>query len=253
MTHYTEDDLRAVFAENSVREDGLPPRMSEIRRRGARTRLRRRVTAGAALTALAGAAATVVTLAGVVVPWHGGKPGEPATGVTAHFLTGVELPPTMESRYGPVSLIFGQTYQSVGERVRISFRPTSVHTGFAIRCADPKAWVLVRDAKGTWNDLTPCVRLGRGLQVQFDKSSVTRDWLRVPQNLEVWVFPADAPIGSAGLADKCALADRRAGKCDGPWDREAITAMPQRLAAETGPQRGLWSIGVYDQEPRLDP
>ncbi|MEV0590394.1 hypothetical protein [Nonomuraea cavernae] len=245
MTQYTEDDLRAVFAENSIREDGLPPQVSEIRRRGARTRLRRRATAGAAL---AGAAATVVTLAGVVLPWPGGNPGEPATGVTAHFLTGVELPRTVESRYGPVSLIFGRTYQSMGEGVRISFRPTSVHTGVAIRCPDPKAWVLVRDAKGGWHDLTPCVRLGPGLQVQHDERSVTPDWLLAPQALEVWVFPAGAPIGSAGLADKCALADRRAGKCDGPWDREAITAMPERLAAETGPQPGLWSIGVYDQE-----
>ncbi|MFC4117925.1 hypothetical protein [Nonomuraea zeae] len=247
MTQYTEDDLRAMFAQNSVREAGLPPRVSEIKRQGARTRVRRRAAAGAAL---AGAAATVVALAGVVLPGLDGNPGEPATDVTAYFLTGVELPRTMESTYGPVSLIFGQTYHSVGEKVRITFRPTSVHTGFAIRCADLKAWVLVRDAKGTWNDLTPCVRLGRGLQVQYDQSSATPDWLRAPQNLEVWVFPADAPIGSAGLADKCPLADRRAGRCDGPWDREAIIAMPERLAAQTGPQRGLWSIGIYDEEPR---
>ncbi|MEV0238097.1 hypothetical protein [Nonomuraea sp. NPDC050786] len=248
MTQYTEDDLRAVFAENSVREGGPAPLVSEIRRRGARTRLRRRVAAGAAVAA---AAAAVVSLAGV--PWPGANLGEPATGVTAHFLEGVELPRTVGSRYGPVSLIYGQSYRSVGESVRITFRPTSVHTGIGIRCADPKGWVLVRDAQGRWNDLTPCVRLGPGLQVQYDQTSVTPDWLRAPQTLEVWVFPADAPIGSAGLAEKCALADRRAGRCDGPWDREAIIAMPERLAAETGPRRGLWSVGVYDQEPRPGP
>ncbi|GAA3261280.1 hypothetical protein [Nonomuraea helvata] len=248
MTQYTEDDLRAVFAENSVREDGPAPLVREIRRRGTRTRLRRRVAAGAAVAA---AAAAVVSLAGA--PWPGGNHGEPATGVTAHFLKGVELPQTVESMYGPVSLISGQSYQSVGERVRVTFRPTSVHTGIAIRCANPKSWVLIRDVKGTWHDLTPCARLGQGLEVQFREEGVTPDWLRAPQDLEVWVFPADAPIGSAGLADKCALADRRAGKCDGPWDREAITAMPERLAAETGPQRGLWSVGIYDQEPRPGP
>ncbi|TDD06147.1 hypothetical protein E1292_15855 [Nonomuraea deserti] len=242
MTRFTEDDLRAVFCENSVREAGSPPRVSEIRRRGTRSRLRRRVTAGAAVAALAGAAATVVPLTGAMVAWS----GETATSSQA----GVELPRTLESRYGPVSLIFGQTYRSVGERERITFRPTSVHTGVALRCADPKAWVLVRDTKGTWNDLTPCVRLGRGLQVQYEERSVTPDWLRAPQSLEVWVFPADAPIGSPTTGDRCALADRRAGTCDGPWDREAITAMPERLAAATGPSRGLWSIGVYDQEPR---
>ncbi|TDD22580.1 hypothetical protein [Nonomuraea diastatica] len=244
MPGFTEDDLRAVFAENSVREVGSPPRVSEIRRRG--TRARRRVMAGAAVAALAGATATAVPLTGAMVAWS----GEAATGVPARFQAGVELPRTLESRYGPVSLIFGQTYQSVGEKVRITFRPTSGHTGVALRCADPEAWVLVRDTRGTWDDLAPCVRLGQGLQVQYDERSVTPDWLRAPQSLEVWVFPADAPIGSPTQADRCALADRRAGTCDGQWDREAITAMPERLAAETGPRRGLWSIGVYDQEPR---
>ncbi|NBE96853.1 hypothetical protein FE391_24100 [Nonomuraea sp. KC401] len=245
MSQYTEDDLRAVFAENSVREAGSPPRLNEIRRRGARTRLRRRVATGAAVAALAGAAATVVPLTGAVTAWR----GEPATGVTASFAPDVELPRTLGTRHGPVSLISGQTYRTVGERVRITFRPTSVHTGIALRCADPKAWVLIRDVKGSWNDLTPCVRLGQGLQVQYDESSVTPDWLRAPQSLEVWVFPADAPIGSPTLADKCALADRRAGTCDGPWDREAIAAMPERLAAETGSRRGLWSIAIYDADP----
>ncbi|MEU4228549.1 hypothetical protein AB0F17_30015 [Nonomuraea sp. NPDC026600] len=238
MTQYTEDDLRVVFAEHSAREDGRAPLVSEIRRQGTRTRLRRRVTAGAAL---AGAAAAVVTLAGVVVP----RLGDPTAGSTAHVLTAAGLPQTVTSPQGPLSLLFGQTYQAVGERVRVTYRPTSVYTGFAIKCADPKVWLLVRDAQATWSNFGRCGVRGSGLDIQQHETSVTPDWLRAPQTLEIWVFPADTPIsGSPG----CTLADRREGRCDRSWDREVVPKMPERVAAELGPQQGsTWTVGIYDK------
>ncbi|HUR04078.1 MAG TPA: hypothetical protein VM347_16150 [Nonomuraea sp.] len=209
-------------------------------RRAAR-RLRRRVTAGAAL---AGAAATVLTLAGVV-PWLGGNPVDPTASSTANVLTATVLPQTVESPQGPLSLQFGQTYQAVGERVRVTFRPTSVYTGFAIKCADPKVWLLVRDAQATWSTFGRCGVRGSGLDIQNDEKSVTPDWLRAPQTLEIWVFPADTPIMGS---PSCTLADRREGRCDRPWDREAVPKMPERLAAELGPQQGsTWTVGIYDK------
>lgn len=241
MTQYTEDDLRGVFAEHSARENGRAPLMSEIRRQGARTRLRRRMTSGAVL---AGAAAAVVTLAGVV-PSLGGNPGDPTASSTAHVLTAPGLPQTVESPQGPLSLLFGQTYQAVGERVRVTFRPTSVYTGFAIKCADPKVWLLVRDAQATWSNFGRCGVRRSGLDIQNNEKSVTPDWLRAPQTLEIWVFPADTPIMGS---PSCTLADRREGRCDRPWDREAVPKMPERLAAELGPQQGsTWTVGIYDK------
>ncbi|MFG1684079.1 hypothetical protein ACGFNP_28180 [Nonomuraea sp. NPDC049269] len=238
MTQYTEDDLRMVFAEHSARDDGRAPLVSEIRRRGARTRLRRRVTTGAAL---AGAAAAVVAFAGVMVP----SLGAPIAGSTAHVLTATGLPPTVTSPQGPLSLLFGQTYRAVGERVRVTFQPTSVYTGFAIKCADPKVWLLVRDAKATWSTFGRCGVRGSGLDIQNDEKSVTPDWLWAQQTLEIWVFPADTPIMGS---PSCTLADRREGRCDRPWDREAVPKMPERLAAELGPQKGsTWTLGIYDK------
>ena len=242
MTQYTEDDLRVVFAEHSVREDGRAPLVSEIRRRGARTRMRRRVTAGAAL---AGAAAAVVTLAGVVVPWSGGNPADPAASSTARVLTPTGPPQTVDGLHGPVSLIFSQVYRAVGEGVRVTFRPTSVYTGLAIKCADPEVWLLVRDTKATWSDFSRCGARGSGLDIQYNEKSVTPDWLRAPQTLEIWVFPADTPITGSPT---CTLADRREGRCDRSWDRETVPKMPERVAAELGPQKGsTWTVGIYDK------
>ncbi|MFD1547850.1 hypothetical protein [Nonomuraea guangzhouensis] len=238
MTQYTEDDLRVMFAEHSAREDGRAPVVSEIKRRGARTRQRRWVTAGATL---AGAAAAVVAFAGVMVP----SLGAPTAGSTAHVLTGAGLPQTVTSPQGPLSLLFGRTYQAVGERVRVTFQPTSVYTGFAIKCADPNVWLLVRSVTTPWSVFGRCGVRGSGLDIQNDEKSVTPDWLRAPQTLEIWVFPADAPIMGS---PSCTLADRREGRCDRPWDREAVPKMPERLAAELGPQRGsTWTVGIYDK------
>jgi len=54
----------------------------------------------------------------------------------------------------------------------------------------------------TWSDFSRCGVRGSGLDIQYNEKSVTADWLRAPQTLEIWVFPADTPItGSAGPAD----------------------------------------------------
>ncbi|SEG38883.1 hypothetical protein SAMN05444920_102830 [Nonomuraea solani] len=252
MSNYTEDDLRTVFAEHSTRDGGRPPELDDIRRRGTRARRRRRTTAGAVL---AGAAAAVAILAGTQ-PF--GLGADPVTGSSARVVTGPGLPRTVnDSIGGPVSLIHSETHRSWGQGVQVVFQPTTVNTGTAIRCADPETWVLVRsiDDKEGWSDFGRCGdRKGPVLDSQYDTRSIQPGWLERPQGIEIWMFPADAPIagGGDGPGAGCKAADRREGRCEGrPWDHESVGTMPEGLAAQLGgPGEGAeWSVGIYDRRP----
>ncbi|WP_327588630.1 hypothetical protein OHA25_17500 [Nonomuraea sp. NBC_00507] len=116
-----------------------------------------------------------------------------------------------------------------------------------VNCADPQAWVLVRSVHdpGQWTDFGRCgERKGNILDSQNDAQSVPPGWLERPQGVEIWVFPADASIGSSA---GCAIEDRKKGACNAPFDHETLTLAPELLANQIGPREGApWWIGVYD-------
>ncbi len=261
MTQYTENDLRAVFAEHSGAGPVRPPRLEEIMRRGRRMRLRRRVAAGAAL---AGAAVAAVGVVDAILPKLNANAPASVMGSSARMVTGAELPETVSGSGGKLSLIHSETHRTMGKRVTVTFRPTSVTTGYSIRCADPKVWVLVRSVDGMETDFGRCgVRTGEGLDSQHDEKSVAPGWLQRPQTLEIWVFPSDAPIAegpwkSDGTPnpdvsmdrpyDGCKTANRKKGTCDGKFVQDGIEKRPERVAAKVGSRTGApWSVGIYDK------
>ncbi|MGR6924362.1 hypothetical protein ACU635_59750 [[Actinomadura] parvosata] len=255
MTNYTEDDLRSVFAEHGTREQGLSAPLDDIRRRGEARRRRRRTLAGAVLVGAAVTAAVVGS-----VPSRLLYAGAPA-GSSARIATVPDLPESVTGYDDePLSLIHIEGHRSWGRAVKVEFQPTSVNTGITIRCTDPRMWVLERSAEGKagWSGFGRCAQRHEsgGLDSQHDGQSIEPGWLERPQGIEIWMFPADAPIagGAGGAGNGCTVADRRVGKCDGPWDHEAVATMPERLAAELGgPGEGpSWVVGVYDKAPGQD-
>ncbi|MDP4507554.1 hypothetical protein [Nonomuraea turcica] len=240
MAQYTEDDLRTAFNERSRREHGLPPDVTEITRLGGRARRRRRTATAAAL------AAGALTVGVAILPvLYGNAPGPTSS---AQVTSGLELPQTLEGLHRrQVSLIQEETHQSLAKGELVTFKPTSVNTGFSIRCADPQAWVLVRSVHdpGQWTDFGRCgERKGNSLDSQNDAQSVPPGWLERPQSMEIWVFPADAPIGSSA---GCDIEARKKGACNAPFDHETLILAPELLANQLGPREGApWWIGVYD-------
>ncbi|MEV4222575.1 hypothetical protein [Nonomuraea sp. NPDC049725] len=224
MTRYTEHDLRTVFADYSDGGPGRPrsPRLDELVRRGRARRRRARTTTGALL---AGAAAALTVF--VTVPLTGG-------GVDAvRVAPGVELPEEITGgNQERLRLIASAAGETLGDHVTVTFRPTSVRTAYSVRCADPDAWVLVRsvgDADG-WSDLGRCgERTGPGPDSQYHAGSVRPDWLRAQQAIEVWVFPAGAPVG------------------DPRFHGQKLVADPEALKKVAGTRPGRWAVAVYDQ------
>ncbi|WP_371781226.1 hypothetical protein [Streptosporangium subroseum] len=252
MNHVTENELRTVLAERSSGPTRLP-HLEEITKRGRRVRLRQRVIAG---TALAGAIAAVTAVFGVVLPGLGKESVASHPVTSARVTTGVEMPATVEGSLEQLSLIHSETHRFVGQRVRVTFRPTSGYTGWTIRCADPMDWVLVRsaDTAWRWSEFSRCGARDekkRGLDTQQEETSVSPEWLRAPQNMDIWVFPAGTPIADDGSLHEpyanCKVIDRKQGMCDGKFTVETLHSKPDRIAAVVGRQPGLWSVGIYDK------
>ncbi|GAA4555224.1 hypothetical protein [Planotetraspora kaengkrachanensis] len=238
MSHVTENDLRTVLAERSAEGPGWHFLVAEIVKEGRAMRLRRRIAAGAAVV---GVVAAVTGVFGVTLPLlDRDTTAKPAT--SARVSTGVEMPETVKANGDKLSLIYSQTYQFVGQRVRVAFRPTSNRTGTVIRCADPKDWVL---ELGDGSAFSRCgdrfAAKGHGLDTQH--SETYPGWVGQVQIVDIWVFPADAPVAEYG---KCKVPDPKRGTCDGKFTVMTITENPERLAAAVGRQPGLWSVGIYD-------
>ena len=161
MSHVTEDDLRTVLTERSGSGPRRPPHLEEITKQGRTVRLRQRVTAG---VALAGAAAAITGVFGVVLPMLGKESSASPPATSAQVTTGVEIPATVEGSLDRLSLIHSETHRFVGQRVRVTFRPTSVYTGWTIRCADPRDRVVVRATDGTWSESAHVALATRGEQ-----------------------------------------------------------------------------------------
>ncbi|MER7370358.1 hypothetical protein [Nonomuraea wenchangensis] len=248
MSH-TESDLRALLDERGHHPAGGEPAVSldAIVRRGRRIRRgRRALAAGGALAA----AVTLVFTLPIVrqeAPPASITASRPAD--TARMGRAPEPPPTYKVVLFPerfeLPLIHTERFSTVGAPRTVTFSPVSKYTAYRVVCEDPRAWVVTIIATKSGEPGGTTGRCGeRGGGGHHDGLSAPSGWLKRPQSLEIWVFPADAPIRKvmkpADGCDPtgCAEIDQARALMD-PEVRD-------RLAAEVREQPGAWAVGVYD-------
>ncbi|GAA3039103.1 hypothetical protein [Streptosporangium longisporum] len=260
MTRYTENDLRTVFADHSKDGPVPPPRLELIVRRGRRARLRRRAATGAVLT---GAAVVVAGVGGFLPDVNRNTTGS-ASGLSSRATISAKPSGTIRGMNGEtLSVIHSETHRTMGAPVTVVYRPTSVSTGYSIRCTDPKAWVVIHHVRTGEADFGRCNGSGDGPDSENDALSVAPGWLDEPQTLKIWVFPADAPIAEGHWKDdgtpnpdvplnnpyaSCKKANRKLGLCDGKFIQDVVHVKPERLAAVVKRRQGEpWTVKVYDR------
>ncbi|GAA2305090.1 hypothetical protein GCM10010149_63540 [Nonomuraea roseoviolacea subsp. roseoviolacea] len=255
---YTESDLRELLNDHGHGRAGREPsaHLDAIVRRGRRIRrirrTRRAVTAG---TALAFAAVAAAGLTGLLPA--GAQRGERVAVAqrpvdSARVVTlGPELPETIPVVLGApkfdLGLIHSRRFETVGAGQKVTFTPTSVYTGFSVVCDDPRALVVYRQRGRSDEPTGGSGRCGGSISGHNDKKSVPSDWLKRPQSLEVWVFPADAPVRKVAEAvNGCRPRDE---KCDESAQIAALAnpEVRRRLSALVGEQPGRWAVGIYDR------
>lgn len=257
---YTESDLRTLLTERAEGPDG-GARMEEIVRRSRRIRRARRALAtGAAALSVATVALLTMHLPpdGATVAQH----PEPMDSVRVES-PGPEIPEAFEIRLGVkrffLPLLHSERFTTMGSPRTVTFTPTSTSTGFKVLCDDPRAWVVIQQRLKGDEPGSSVGRCGGSRGGHHDKRSAPADWLESPQSLEIWVFPADAPIGkepvqvtacSPGegtcMATGCPPVE---GGCD-EWARSRALGDPkvrERLQAEVGGRPGNWAVAIYDR------
>ncbi|MED7923877.1 hypothetical protein SMD20_06525 [Nonomuraea sp. LP-02] len=247
MSH-TESDLRALLDERGHHPAGGEPAASldAIVRRGRRIRRGRRALAAG------GALAAAVTLAFALPVIRQEAPPVSMTARQPADTARMDRAPEPPASYQVVlfterfelPLIHAERFSTVGVPRTVTFSPASVYTGYKVVCADPRAWVVTFiDTKGGEPGGTSG-RCGKGGGGHHDGLSAPSGWLKRPQSLETWVFPADAPIRK--VMESIAGCDRTG--CDETDQARALRdpEVRDRLAAEVGEQPGAWAVGVYD-------
>ncbi|MEV0197511.1 hypothetical protein [Nonomuraea sp. NPDC050691] len=253
---HTESDLRELLNEHGHERAGREPsaHLDAIVRRGRRMRrTRRAVTAG---TALACAAVAAVGVTGLL---PAGPHRAEGTAVarrpvdSAQVTPGPELDDTMRVVLGTkkfdLHLIHSQRFETVGGVQKVTFTPTSVYTGEKVICEDPRAWVVV-EHRGRGGEPTGGTgRCGDGVGGHGDELSVPSGWLKRPQYLQVWVFPADAPVREVAEAVNGCRPAVKGEDCDETAQSVALMnpEVRRRLSAIVGGRPGRWAIGVYDR------
>ncbi|MDF5751894.1 hypothetical protein [Spongiactinospora sp. TRM90649] len=257
---HTEGNLRALLDERASGDRGGAPDIEAIVRRGHRLRrgryLASAVLAGVAVASVAGVTGLMAngTAAPVAVgPMSSAKITTPAPDL--------RLPPTMDvvvkttirdAKIRWVPLIEQRRSTTAG-KAAMTFRPSSVDTGFTLLCSDPRAWVLTRYERTGEAPSGGISRCGDHMSWDFNERRVSRDWLKKPQSLKLWVFPADAPINPTDLVDGevlkvCALGKAgEAQRCDPTISGDfRDVGLADRLAAQFGERPLSWAVGIYD-------
>ncbi|QYC42507.1 hypothetical protein Nocox_24520 [Nonomuraea coxensis DSM 45129] len=251
-TRHTESDLRALLGARAHDSAGREPAASlgAIVRRGHRLRrgrrVRRALTAGGALAAAVTLAFTLPISRPEAPPVSTAASG-PAD--TARMGRAPEPPATfpvvLSTERFELPLIHAERFSTVGVPRTVTFTPASHYTGYKVVCADPRAWVVTVAATKSGEPSGTTGRCGKeGGGGHHDGLSAPSGWLKRPQSVEVWVFPADAPIRK--VMEPIVGCDRTG--CDEKGQAWAL-ANPEvrdRLAAEVGEQPGAWAVGVYD-------
>jgi hypothetical protein len=256
---HTESDLRELLVEYGEERAGREPvaHLGAIVRRGRRMRrTRRTVTAGAAVTVVA---TGLVSSLLAVSPRAGGTPIAQRPADSARVESGPELPEKLLVVQGALKyempLIHSQRFETMGVATTVTFTPTSLSTGYTVACADPAAWVVTEGRLKGGERGGMAGRCGNSSGGHHDRLSVPSDWLERPQSMQVWVFPADAPVLEVATAVKGCLPVRESRECDDTTLGPSLTRpeVRERLLAEVGERPGSWAIGFYDLPAGTEP
>ncbi|MEU4514433.1 hypothetical protein AB0G05_33450 [Nonomuraea wenchangensis] len=247
----TEGDLRALLDERGHHPGGGEPAVSldAIVHRGRRIRrvrrIRRALAAGGALAATVTLASTLPILRQEAPPVSitASRPAD-----TADMERVPEPPATFQVKLGAkefeLPLIHTERFSTVGVPRTVTFTPVSRYTGFTVVCADPQDWVVTINDTKSGEPSGTSGRCGKGGGGHHDELSAPADWLKRPQSLEVWVFPADAPIGK--VLESIPGCDSTGCGKGGEAVALSRPEVLERLSAEVGERPGAWAVGVYD-------
>jgi len=256
----TETDLRKLLTDHAhVRGGGEPPaRLDVIVRRGRRIRRTRRTLAASTAAVLA------VTALGLVNGLLAGPPQANVATVaqppvdSAQVEPGPELPGTFIVKLGAkqfdLPLLRSQRFETMGVARTVAFSPTSFSTGYKVVCDDPQAWVVTSGKTKSGEPSGTAGRCGAGGGGHHDELSAPSDWLKRPQSMRVWVFPADAPVQKVAEAVTGCPPSTKSKGCDESAQSVALfhPEVLERLSAEVRERPGRWAVGIYDRPAETD-
>jgi hypothetical protein len=245
---HSESDLRQLLTRQAGERAGSEPApyLGAIIRRGRRIRrTRRAVTAGAALAAAVTAA---VLVTGPVPLGEAVVAAPPVDSVLVK--PGPTLPEKYEVRLGAtrydLPLLHSERFETMGGERTVTFKPVSLSTAHRVVCADQRAWVVtVWKLKGGETGSTVGRCPGGG---HHDRRSAPTGWLKRPQSVKIWVFPADAPVRAVAEAVTGCPPVGKSKECDERAQSRALgnPEVRERLSAEIGERPGAWAVGIYD-------
>ncbi|MEV4801952.1 hypothetical protein AB0K18_18220 [Nonomuraea sp. NPDC049421] len=244
---HTESELERLLDERS-RSAPPSPDLGAIVRRGRRIRRgRRAASAGAAL-----AVAAVALMYGL--------PSAPSPAPVARQPTDtvslqpeLPLPETFRVKLGDkdftLPLLHSERYETMGVPRTVTFSPTSKDTAHMVVCDDPRAWVVTRSSLKGGEMGGGAGRCGKGSGGHHDKLSAPEGWLERPQKMQIWVFPADAPIERVAGEVKACRPDMSEDVCARLREMSPLMfpEVLERLSAEVGERPGRWAVGIYDR------
>lgn len=215
-----DEDLATLLRERSAGPPANPGRPRDAVELG--RRMLRRQRARRAVTMVAGA--TAAALGTVLVAGGDGADRFGSTGVrpvSVRLPAEVALPNASRGLVSGTLPLAESRYRTHTGKVTLRFVPLSRNTMSNVRCADPRAWLIIRvDSPGRSASVGRC---GTGDHLtQFDAASAGNAWVGRPHTWEVWVLPAQTKI----------TPDRSPAKPDAN----------DTLAAEPG----AWAVGIYD-------
>ncbi|GAA3473276.1 sigma factor [Nonomuraea roseola] len=194
-----------------------------------------------------------------------GPPGPGETSVaqrpvdSAQVEPGPKLPERFPVVLGAVkfdlSLIDSQRFETMGVARTVTFTPTSLSTGHTVVCDDPQAWVVIRGKLKGGEMGGSAGRCGESVGGHHDRLSAPSGWLKRPQSLQVWVFPADAPVREVAEAvTGCRPLVKSKGCDETALSRELMNPeVRERLSAKVGEVPGRWAVGIYDRPGKGKP
>ncbi|MET8861460.1 hypothetical protein ABZW11_00755 [Nonomuraea sp. NPDC004580] len=244
---HTESELEWLLDERS-RSAPPSPDLGAIVRRGRRIRRgRRAASAGAAL-----AVAAAVLMYGLP-PAPSPAPVARRPTDTVSLQPELPLPETFRVKLGDkdftLPLLHAERYATMGVPRTVTFSPTSKDTAHLVVCDDPRAWVVTRSRLKGGEMGGGAGRCGKGSGGHHDKLSVPEGWLERPQKMQIWVFPADAPIERVTAEVKACTRDMSESGCAVLRRKPPLLfeEVVERLAAEVGERPGRWAVGIYDR------